>query len=454
MEDKVFYNCVFSSKKENDYITFIYNSKVKVYNGYHLIFELEIENINGAVFFNNTLYYTCFNDCCIYLYKEDSCKSKIIIDKYNEIKILKYINNTLNWFALKIDNKKFIAYDIEQGMELFSLPLQHKFTDLAIVDNKYGIMIGCEIKDVSVYEGDGDEEYIILCIFTYDVVTKKNCILDTFSLFFDGSFEYEQQEIPGKSMKIPKYTGKNTSEKSISSNGKYFVYYSDVSKRVVISKVENGVIFRLFVFPIDISKNGYIYFNDITNVITIVNDENVEQFYINQSDELINKLNYESEKFSNITNEVYKTMYSTQFINLKEKYDFDVALSFAGEDREYVERIASNLKSRGIKVFYDKFEVANLWGKDLYQYLSHIYKDNARFCIVFVSQKYKEKAWTKHELKNAQNRAFHENKEYILPVFLENIELDGLNDTIGYIKVSEFSESEIVDLIIEKVNKI
>ena len=41
-------------------------------------------------------------------------------------------------------------------MELFSLPLQHKFTDLAIVDNKYGIMIGCEIKDVSVYEGDGD----------------------------------------------------------------------------------------------------------------------------------------------------------------------------------------------------------------------------------------------------------------------------------------------------------
>ena len=133
---------------------------------------------------------------------------------------------------------------------------------------------------------------------------------------------------------------------------------------------------------------------------------------------------------------------------------YDVALSFAGEDRIYVDIIANELKSRGIKVFYDKFETASLWGKDLYQYLSHIYRDNARYCVIFVSNFYKNKTWTRHELRNAQNRAFLENKEYILPVFLENVELDGLNDTIGYIKASEFTESEIADLIIEKVNKI
>lgn len=138
----------------------------------------------------------------------------------------------------------------------------------------------------------------------------------------------------------------------------------------------------------------------------------------------------------------------------KIEYEYDIALSFAGEDREYVDIIANELKSRGMKVFYDKFEVSNLWGKDLYQYLSHIYKDNAKFCVIFVSQNYKNKAWTMHELKNAQNRAFHENKEYILPIYLEDVELDGLNDTIGYIKASEFSESEIADLIIEKVNEI
>lgn len=136
------------------------------------------------------------------------------------------------------------------------------------------------------------------------------------------------------------------------------------------------------------------------------------------------------------------------------KFDYDVTLSFAGEDREYVEKIATNLKERGIKVFYDKFEVANLWGKDLYQYLSKIYKDNARFCVIFISQNYKDKAWTIHELRNAQNRAFHENKEYILPIYLEDVELEGLIDTIGHLKANEYSYEEICDIIIEKINMI
>lgn len=150
----------------------------------------------------------------------------------------------------------------------------------------------------------------------------------------------------------------------------------------------------------------------------------------------------------------YQTIEELKQDLLRQEYLYDVALSFAGEDRSYAEIIANKLKNRGIKVFYDKFETANLWGKDLFQYLSHIYKDNAKYCVIFISDAYKQKMWTRHELRNAQNRSFLENKEYILPIFLENVELDGLNDTIGYVKASEFSESEIVDLIIEKVNKI
>lgn len=45
---------------------------------------------------------------------------------------------------------------------------------------------------------------------------------------------------------------------------------------------------------------------------------------------------------------------------------YDVALSFAGEDRKYVEAVAVELKKLGIQVFYDKFETTDLWGKDLY----------------------------------------------------------------------------------------
>lgn len=41
-------------------------------------------------------------------------------------------------------------------------------------------------------------------------------------------------------------------------------------------------------------------------------------------------------------------------------YEYDVALSFAGENREYVREIAKKLKAKKLKVFYDEFEETNL----------------------------------------------------------------------------------------------
>jgi hypothetical protein len=46
-------------------------------------------------------------------------------------------------------------------------------------------------------------------------------------------------------------------------------------------------------------------------------------------------------------------------------FQYDVALSFAGEDRQYVSDIADRLRNNGIRVFYDLYEQATLWGKDL-----------------------------------------------------------------------------------------
>ncbi len=47
---------------------------------------------------------------------------------------------------------------------------------------------------------------------------------------------------------------------------------------------------------------------------------------------------------------------------------YDVVLSFAGENRPVVSQLAAVLDARGIRVFYDEFEQAALWGKDLYGY--------------------------------------------------------------------------------------
>lgn len=41
----------------------------------------------------------------------------------------------------------------------------------------------------------------------------------------------------------------------------------------------------------------------------------------------------------------------------KDSFSYDVCLSFAGEDRAYVEKVAAYLINQGVQVFYDKYEV-------------------------------------------------------------------------------------------------
>ncbi|SEM07887.1 hypothetical protein SAMN04487910_4078 [Aquimarina amphilecti] len=134
-------------------------------------------------------------------------------------------------------------------------------------------------------------------------------------------------------------------------------------------------------------------------------------------------------------------------------YEYDVALSFAGENRAYVERVANSLKTKGVKVFYDLFEEANLWGKNLYEYLSEIYQNKARYTVLFVSSFYNKKLWTNHERVSMQARAFQESREYILPARFDDTEIPGILKTIGYINLENRTPEELAVLIENKLKK-
>ncbi|MCL4535525.1 MAG: TIR domain-containing protein [Bacteroidetes bacterium] len=135
----------------------------------------------------------------------------------------------------------------------------------------------------------------------------------------------------------------------------------------------------------------------------------------------------------------------------QEGFQYDVALSFAGEDREYVETVASILTRQGIRLFYDHYEQATLWGKDLYAHLQNVYQKQSHFTVMFVSEHYARKVWTNHERRSAQARAFSESQEYILPARFDDTEIPGLLPTIGYIDLRETSPDELANLIIEKL---
>ncbi len=132
-------------------------------------------------------------------------------------------------------------------------------------------------------------------------------------------------------------------------------------------------------------------------------------------------------------------------------YDYDVALSFAGEDRKYVEQVADILNAIGLKVFYDKYETVDLWGKNLYPHLRTIYQEKSKYCVIFISHYYSEKVWTNHERESAQARALMEKREYILPARFDKTELPGLLPTISYIDLGQLPAEEFAYLIAQKI---
>ncbi len=131
---------------------------------------------------------------------------------------------------------------------------------------------------------------------------------------------------------------------------------------------------------------------------------------------------------------------------------YEIVLSFAGEEREYVERVAAYLRERDVRCFYDRYEEVTLWGKDLAEHLHKVYS-SARFCVMFVSRSYAEKVWTTHERRSALARAVEEKGEYILPARFDDTEIPGLRHTIGYVDLRRKLPEELGAMIIKKLGR-
>lgn len=140
-----------------------------------------------------------------------------------------------------------------------------------------------------------------------------------------------------------------------------------------------------------------------------------------------------------------------KIIDTSSKYQYDVALSFAGEKRNYVEQVAKYLKEHYIKVFYDDFEKANLWGKDLITHLTALYNKQAKYVIVFNSEEYERKAWTNVERIAALSRMLNGEYDNILPVMFDNTEIKGLTNTKAFLRGDKLSPNEVAECFIDKL---
>jgi len=130
---------------------------------------------------------------------------------------------------------------------------------------------------------------------------------------------------------------------------------------------------------------------------------------------------------------------------------WDVALSFAAEQRDHVEQVARTLKAQGVRCFYDADEQIDLWGKYLAEELPAIYGERAATAVIFVSAEYAARDWTRLERRTSLNRAVREKREYVLPARFDDTPLPGLLSDMVAVDLRGRTPEQFATMIIAKL---
>ena len=130
---------------------------------------------------------------------------------------------------------------------------------------------------------------------------------------------------------------------------------------------------------------------------------------------------------------------------------YQVALSFAGEHRDYVEEVARHLQSRSIDVFYDGFEQVGLWGQSGAEAFHEAFAQESAYVVMFISEAYVSKAWPIHEKRSALSRMIEKWDEYILPVRFDDTPVPGLPTDVIYECAGKHTPAQLATMIAKKL---
>ncbi|MBM4557995.1 TIR domain-containing protein [Rhodococcus hoagii] len=112
------------------------------------------------------------------------------------------------------------------------------------------------------------------------------------------------------------------------------------------------------------------------------------------------------------------------FTNVNSKLPYDIALSFAGEDREYAEYLQNHLEEYELAVFYDKTEESRILADDVEAILGPIYETESRFVVAILGEKYGVKRWTLFETGKYRSRI---EKNEVIPIWSVKIPQNALD---------------------------
>jgi hypothetical protein len=135
----------------------------------------------------------------------------------------------------------------------------------------------------------------------------------------------------------------------------------------------------------------------------------------------------------------------------KDQFEYDVVLSFAGEDRAVANEFADLCRAKNMKVLSEECRSIEPGGSDFVTHIAELYRTKACYCVMFISQHYPLKKWTESERTAAQQHALRDANEYLIPVQLDRTEVPGIREAASYWDLRQHSPESIVDWLEQKI---
>jgi hypothetical protein len=131
-------------------------------------------------------------------------------------------------------------------------------------------------------------------------------------------------------------------------------------------------------------------------------------------------------------------------------YEYDFAISFAGENRALAEIIATQLQSFDCAVFYDEWFEANFLGKAWQKSFASIFGEQSRFVVCLLDKHHAEKIWPTFERECFTPRVA---EAAVIPIYLDDTPIVGIPKDIVGISFKKYQDigAELANKVTDEI---
>lgn len=124
------------------------------------------------------------------------------------------------------------------------------------------------------------------------------------------------------------------------------------------------------------------------------------------------------------------------------EFEFDFAISFAGENRDLARSIATQLETMDCSVFFDEFFEANYLGKTWHKSFAQIFGGLSRFVVCLLDSNHLEKIWPTFERECFTPRV---PESAVIPIYLDDTVFVGIPKDIIGISFKDYANYESLE---------